>query len=93
METIEISGHVFEGHSITTEHACILMITAPRGLLGCGYIAPETAEKVGDAVVIVTGVKSFDDMLAAPVKIISSAAAKLGITDGMTGREALLKMV
>ena len=93
MEKIEFSGHVFEGHSIATEHSLILIIKARRGLLGCGYIAPETADKVDDALAVVTGVKSFDDMLAAPVKRFSSAAAKLGVTDGMTGREALLKMI
>ena len=38
------------------------------------------------------GGKITEDMLAAKVKAMSSAAAALGVTAEMTGREALLKM-
>jgi len=41
---------------------------------------------------IVTGVKTPDDMLSAKVIAASNAAAKLGIKEGMTGKEALLFM-
>ena len=50
----------------------------------------ETAEKLGAAFALVTGVASFDDMLAKDVKAVSSAAAARGVAVGMTGREALL---
>ena len=93
MESVEIGGHRFEGYSIPTANSVILVIKAPRGLLGCGYFSLETAEKLGDAAVIVKGVKNFDDMLAAQVKGLSPAAAALGITLEMTGRQALLKLV
>ena len=93
METVEIGGHCFEGYSIPTANSVILIIKAPRGFLGCGYFSLETAEKLGDAAVIVKGVKNFDDMLAAQVKGQSPAAAAVGITAGMTGREALLKLI
>ena len=53
----------------------------------------ETANKVGDAAVIVSGVKNFEDMLNAKVKAVSDAAATLGIDTTMTGRDALLKLV
>ena len=91
-ETIHLDGTPFEGHAIPTENTFILAIRAKNGLLGCGYISLETAERVGDAVAIVSGVKDFDDMLVAQVKRVSSAAAKLGVEPGMTGRDALLKM-
>ena len=90
---IQLDGHAIEGHLIATGNTKILLLKAPRGFLGCGYFAVETADKVGDAVAIVTGVGSFDDMLAAPVKKCSAAAAKLGVTCGMTGREALKKLL
>ena len=93
MQQIEISGNVFEGYSIPTANSVILIVKAPRGFLGCGYFSLETAEKVGDAAVIVTGVKNFEDMLAAKVKAVSPAAAALGITTEMNGRQALLKLV
>ena len=92
MELIDLEGNKFEGYSIPTQNTAALLIKAKRGFLGCGYFSLETAEKVGDAAVIVTGVKNFEDMLAAKVKALSSAAAALGVTAEMTGREALLKM-
>jgi len=93
MEKILLEGHVLEGCSVATEHTRILIIKAAHGFLGCGYFALETAEKVGDAAAIVTGVGSFDEMLSAPVKRRSSAAARRGVAEGMTGKEALLKLV
>ena len=91
-ETIVIDGSQFDGYAIPSGNTFILVIKAKNGLLGCGYISLETAERVGDAVAIVSGVKNFDDMLNAQVKSVSSAAAKLGVTPGMSGRDALMKM-
>lgn len=92
MTELTIDGKKFEAHSIATPNTLVLIINARCGFLGCGYFSTATADKVGDAVAVVTGVKSFDDMLAAPVKVCSAAAAARGIAPGMTGREALLKL-
>ena len=93
MGKIGIDGKFFEGYSIPTEHSCVLLVKASRGFLGCGYFSLATAEKTGEALAVVTGVKNFDEMLAAKVKAVSPAATKLGVAAGMTGREALLKLV
>ena len=93
MEQINLEGNILEGYAIPTGNTALLLIKAKHGFLGCGYISLETAEKVGDAAVIVSGVKNFDDMLAAKVKAVSSAAAARGVTAEMTGRQALLKLV
>ena len=93
MTKIELAGRTLEGYLIATANTKVLLIKAPRGFLGCGYFAVETADKVGDAAAIVTGVGGFDDMLAAPVKKCSAAAAELGVVCGMTGREALKKLL
>ena len=93
MEQINLEGHLLEGYAIPTENTSILLIKAEHGFLGCGYFSLATAEKVGDAAVIVSGVSDLDAMLAAKVKAFSPAAAALGVTEGMTGREALLKLV
>jgi len=90
MEKIIIDGREFAGFAAATPNTKVLFILGGGGFLGCGYFSIETADKVGDAVAIVTGVKSFDDMLAAQVKLVSAAAAARGIRTGMTGREALL---
>ena len=93
MEQINLEGHILEGYAIPTANTSILLIKAPHGFLGCGYFSPATAEKVGDAAVIVSGVKDFEDMLAAKVKAVSPAAAARGVTLEMTGKEALLKLI
>ena len=70
----------------------ILLIKSGHGALGCGYINLAAAEKFGHALAIVSGVNDYDDMLNAEVKSVSSAAAALGVTAGISGKEALLKM-
>ena len=93
MEKIDLEGNLLEGYAIPTGNTALLLIKAKNGFLGCGYVSLETAERVGDAAVIVSGVKNFDDMLAAKVKAMSSAAAAHGVTAEMTGRQALLKLI
>ncbi len=89
---ITVGGSVFWGTQIATPNAVLLVIAGSRGLLGCGYLNCAVGTKLGDAVAIVRGVKSFDDMLAAAVVEVSAPAAALGVAVGMTGREALERM-
>ena len=93
MDTLIHHGMQFNACTIPTEHGCVLLILAPRGMLGCGYFAVETADRIGDALAIVSGVKNYDDMLHSEVKKVSAAAAQRGVKIGMTGGEALLKMI
>lgn len=92
MEKIVIDGRNFDGVAVATANTKVLLIRGGRGLLGCGYFSLATAEKVGDALAVVSGVGSFDDMLSAQVRGVSPAAAELGVRCGMSGREALLLM-
>ena len=92
MDTIQLDGNTFDAITFATQNTKILVIRAAHGLLGCGYISVETAAKVGDALAVVSGVSSYEDMLNAAVKAISPAAEVLGVRPGMTGRDALLKM-
>ena len=93
MEKIILDGKTFNGAKIATPKGTILVITSPNGVLACGYFNLATADKLGDAMAIVTGVKSFDDMLAAKIVNASEAAKAAGIVAGVdTGRSALLKL-
>ncbi|MBR6058511.1 MAG: DUF1805 domain-containing protein [Victivallales bacterium] len=91
MDKVTIGGQEFEAISFPTEHSVVLMIRGRKGLLGCGYLSVATADKTGDALAVVSGVKNYDDMMSASVKTVSAAATELGVTIGMSGREALLK--
>ena len=92
MEKITVENLDLTGYTVPTPHASLLVIRAPKGLLGCGYINAAVADKLNDAAAIVSGVKNYDDMLKATVHTVSAAAAELGITVGMTGLDALKKM-
>ena len=91
MDTVTINAQTLDAVAFPTEHSVVLMIRGKKGLLGCGYLSVATADKTGDAVAIVSGVKNYDDMLKAEVKAVSAPAAALGVAAGMTGKEALEK--
>jgi len=67
----------------------LVIIKARKGYVACSYISKETAEKVGDVAVFVSGVKSIDDMINAKVKDVTSWAEDLGIRAGMSVKKAL----
>jgi uncharacterized protein YunC (DUF1805 family) len=70
----------------------LLVIKAPKGIMGCGYLNIETFNRTGEAAVIVRGVNTHEDMLSAKVVSASEAARALGIEPGITGAEALQKL-
>ncbi len=92
MEKIILDGKEFEAWRIPTESAAILLIKAAHGFIGCGYFAVETANKLQERVAVVTGVKTFDDMLEAKIIACSNSAEAVGVRMGMSGREALMKL-
>ncbi len=92
MEKLSIGACEFEAYRIPTVSSAILFIKGTKGFLACGYFNIETADKLGEVVAIVTGVKNFDDMLKAEVRKVSATAAAAGIKTGMSGREALEMM-
>lgn len=67
----------------------LLVVRGSKGFLACGYIDVETCNKTGEACAIVSGVKTHEDMLEKKVKAVSAAGRNLGISVGMTGKEAL----
>jgi uncharacterized protein YunC (DUF1805 family) len=67
----------------------LLLIIAEKGFIMCGFLNVEAAEKLGVAAVMVSGVKTFDDMLNAQVKAITSKAKNFGVEVGMKGSEAI----
>ena len=89
MANVTIDGTTYEAVHIPTEKTNILLVKAAGGFLGCGYFDVNVANRVGDAVAIVTGVKTIDEVLAAPVVRLSDRAREAGVTEGMIGRDAL----
>ena len=92
MDSVKVNEKTFDAYTVPTQNVSMMMINAPRGMLACGYISVEAADKFGDALAIVRGVSCYGDMLKARVAAVSQKAAELGVDASMTGEEALLKM-
>ncbi len=93
VEQIKLENGSALGLKMDMEHAPLLVIRAAKGFVMCGYLNMDVANKLGDAAVMVTGVKSFEDVLNAKAVDVSEAAKKLGIIIGMPAKEALNRMV
>jgi len=78
-----------KAHIIPTENAKIVILSAPRGFIMCGYLNIDVAERLGDAAAIVTGIETENEALSAKIVAATSAAKALGIEVGMSGEEAL----
>ncbi len=93
IEEIRLENGTALGLKMDMEHAPLLVIKAAKGFVMCGYLNIDVANKLGDVAVRVTGVRSFDDVLNARAVDVSEAAKKLSITVGMSGRDAIMKML
>ena len=69
--------------------APLLLIIADKGFVMCGFLNVEAAEKLNVVAAVVSGVKSFEDVLNAQVKTVTNKAKSLGVEVGMRGDEAL----
>jgi len=70
----------------------LLLIVADKGFVMCGFLNVEAAERLGVAAAMVSGVKTFEDVLNAQVKAVTSKAKGFNIEVGMKGAEALKRM-
>lgn len=71
----------------------LIIVRGQKGVLFCGYLNPEVAEKLGLVAAIVTGANTFDEILEKPLVYSTKKAQALGIVSGMSGREAISLLV
>lgn len=91
--TMKIDGKTCSGVKVDLpESPPLLMIVAEKGFVMCGFLNIEAAEKLGVAAAVISGVKTFDDMLNGQVKAVTSKAKTLGVEVGMKGVETLKRM-
>lgn len=90
---IKINGAVFKTiHIKLADNSNLLMIICPKGYIMCGYLNINTAQKMGDAACIVTGVKTIEDVLNSKIAALTSNAQQLGVQMGMPVSEVLKKL-
>jgi uncharacterized protein YunC (DUF1805 family) len=74
----------------------LLVVSNEIGYIMCGALDVDLLnEKLADRNIIaarVTGVRTIDQLLEAPLDKVTLGAKEKGWTEGMTGKEALLKI-
>jgi uncharacterized protein YunC (DUF1805 family) len=70
----------------------LLLIIGEKGFVMCGFLNIGSAEKLSVAAAVVSGVKTFEDVLNGQVKAVTSKAKNLGVEVGMIGADALKHM-
>lgn len=93
IDKFEFDGKSFQGVKSTMPGGPpLILIKGEKGFVMCGYLSAEVAERVGLAAAIVSGVKSFDDVLNAEIKVATSKAKELGVHPGMIVKEVIGKL-
>jgi uncharacterized protein YunC (DUF1805 family) len=87
---VEIDGKVSLGLKVDLPNSPpIVAVIAEAGLVMCGLLNLDAAEKIGLAAAAVSGVQDVDGVLDAEVKAVTSGAEKRGVVSGLRGREAV----
>ncbi|WP_398289668.1 YunC family protein [Sporosarcina sp. NCCP-2716] len=96
VNTVSIEGHSFTAVSVSLPKTTLLTVSNDHGYIMCGALDVGLLNRLlGDRKIIAgraTGVKTIEELLAAPLESVTLEAESLGITAGMTGEQALLKM-
>ncbi|MFS0636997.1 DUF1805 domain-containing protein [Mesobacillus foraminis] len=97
MLPLELNGHTFLSITVKLPKTNLLVVTSDKGYIMCGALDVALLnEKLKDRKVIAgraVGVRTIDDLLHAPLESVTHEAENLGIMAGMSGKDALLKMV
>ena len=97
LSPVEINGHTFLAVTVLLPKTTLLSISNDKGYIMCGALDVGLLnEKLKDRKIIAAravGVRTIEQLLNAPMESVTVEAESLGITKGMLGREALLKMV
>lgn len=90
---VKLKNGTAQGYEVQFPNANLVFVLAKKGYVMCGYLNMATADKLGDIAAIVRGVSTVNDLLRAKVQEVSTAAKAIGIEPGMSGQEALGKML
>ena len=94
VEVLRVGGRACLGVKVDLPgcSAPLLLVVAEKGFVMCGFLNLEVAERLGVAAAVVSGVRSFGDVLGAEVRAVTGRAVELGVRVGMKGEEALRLM-
>lgn len=97
IKPMDVEGHVILGIEVALPKTNLLILSTDKGYIMCGALDVDLLnEKLADREVVAgraVGVRTLEDLLIAPLQMVTIKAEKLGVHPGMSGREALLKMM
>lgn len=97
LSPIELSGHTFLAVTVLLPKTTLLIVTNDKGYIMCGALDVALLnDKLKDRNIIAgkaVGVKTIQQLLDAPLESVTFGAEEIGIYKGMSGKDALLKMV
>ncbi|MGB9866877.1 MAG: YunC family protein [Bacillota bacterium] len=97
MVPLRVGDTICVGISLALPKTNLLVAVAPKGYVMCGLLDVVRLDGLHkDRKIVaarVTGVSSPEDILTAKVDGVTAAARELGVVEGMSGEEALSKMV
>lgn len=97
MKPLQIDGHIAIGMEVKLPKTTLLVVTTPNGYIMCGALDITLLnERLADRHIIAgraVGVRTLEQLLEAPLESVTRSAEALGIHPGMSGREAVLRMM
>jgi len=93
---IKLENGMAFGVLVETPEAPILLIRATKGFIMCGALDVASLDEILPgkiAAAKISRVKTFDDLLKNKVVAATLKARELGVTEQMTGKDALEKMM
>jgi uncharacterized protein YunC (DUF1805 family) len=93
IEKFNFDGKEFQGVLSTLPNLPpLILIKGDKGFVMCGYLNIDVAEKLGATAAIVSGVKSFDDVLNAKIKTATSKAKDIGVEPEKIVKEVITNL-
>jgi uncharacterized protein YunC (DUF1805 family) len=96
IKPVEINGTTVVGVKIgnpdSPEKPAIIVLIAKRGLVVCRNFDIDALNERNVTAARVKGLTKIEDALEAKIESCTSGAKALGIAEGMTGKEALMKL-
>ncbi|MUG66181.1 MULTISPECIES: YunC family protein [Paenibacillus] len=94
---MEVEGHTVMGVEVKLPKTTLLAVYTSRGYIMCGALDVGLLnEKLADRHIIAgraVGVRTLEQLMEAPLESVTLEAEKMGIHPGITGKEALLRML
>jgi len=97
MMPVKIGDHLLVGIEVKLPKTTLVAVTTDKGYIMCGALdvalLNDRLKERGIVAARAVGVKTIEQLLEAPMESVTHEAERLGVTVGMKGSDALLKMI